>query len=274
MLLQYHTSRAWPQTGVPRGPMRPFLVFGFLATLCLLLSAAPAMAQSELASLTGIVSDPSGSVISGAAIKVTQETTNISSSLTTNADGRYVAPALKAGVYRVSVSHPGFKSVEHSGVTLQVNQTARLDLQLEVGDVTEQISVSAEAPLLQTETSSRGEVIDERKIVELPLNGRDYNQLALLSVGVLAPTPRLQSIGFKGAFNVNGNRAFHNAFRLDGVDNTSYSNSYRGGNVQVIQPSIEALQEFKIQTNAYGAEFGRSSGALLNAVIKSGMPCK
>src|SRR4029453_9304768 len=131
-------------------------------------------------------------------------------------------------------------------------------------------SVTAEAPVLESESSNRGAVIDQHKMVELPLNGRDYNQLALLSPGVLAATPRLQSIGFRGAFNVNGNRAFNNAFQLDGVDNTSYSNSFRGMNVQVVQPSVEALQEFKIQTNAYSAEFGRSSGALVNAVIRSG----
>src|SRR6185436_1784730 len=130
--------------------------------------------------------------------------------------------------------------------------------------------VTAEAAVLETETASRGAVIDHTKMVELPLNGRDYNQLAILSPGVLPPTPRLQSIGFKGVFNVNGNRAFQNAFLLDGVDNTSYSNSFRGGNTQVIQPSIDALQEFKIQSNAYAAEFGRSAGALVNAVIKSG----
>jgi hypothetical protein len=124
--------------------------------------------------------------------------------------------------------------------------------------------------VLDTESASRGAVIDRTKMVELPLNGRDYNQLALLSPGVLAPTPRLQSVGFRGAFNVNGNRAFQNAFQLDGVDNTSYSNSFRGLNVQVIQPSVEALEEFKIQTNAYSAEFGRSAGALINAVIRSG----
>src|SRR5262249_47333838 len=121
-----------------------------------------------------------------------------------------------------------------------------------------------------TETASHGAVIDHMKMVELPLNGRDYNQLALLSPGVLAPTPRLQSIGFRGVFNVNGNRAFQNAFQLDGVDHTSYSNSFRGLNAQVIQPSVEALQEFKIQHNAYSAEFGRSAGALINAVTRSG----
>ena len=125
-------------------------------------------------------------------------------------------------------------------------------------------------PLLDTLTSSRGSVIDQKKIVELPLNGRDYNQLALLSPGVLPGTPRLASVNFKGVLNVNGNRTFNNVFLLDGVDNISYSNSFRGENVQLVQPSIEALQEFKIQTNAYSAEFGRSSGAVVNATIKSG----
>ena len=113
-------------------------------------------------------------------------------------------------------------------------------------------------------------MIDQKKIVELPLNGRDYNQLALLSPGVLPGTPRLASVNFKGVLNVNGNRTFNNVFLLDGVDNISYSNSFRGENVQLVQPSIEALQEFKIQTNAYSAEFGRSSGAVVNATIKSG----
>ena len=113
-------------------------------------------------------------------------------------------------------------------------------------------------------------MIDQKKIVELPLNGRDYNQLALLSPGVLPGTPRLASVNFKGVLNVNGNRTFNNVFLLDGVDNISYSNSFRGENVQLVQPSIEALQEFKIQTNAYSAEYGRSSGAVVNATIKSG----
>ncbi|MFN7925623.1 MAG: carboxypeptidase regulatory-like domain-containing protein [Bryobacteraceae bacterium] len=238
--------------------------------LCAVLLTAAAYAQTELATLTGAVNDSTGAAVAGAAISVTNEATNVASSTASNDNGRYVLPSLKPGVYRVTVSHSGFKKQVQSGVTLQVNQTARLDLVLQVGDVSEQVTVSAEASLLETETSSRGAVIDQRKMVELPLNGRDYNQLALLSPGVLTPTPRLSSIGFKGAFNVNGNRAFHNAFQLDGVDNTSYSTSFRGNNVQVVQPSVEALQEFKIQTNAYSAEFGRSAGALINAVIKSG----
>jgi len=233
-------------------------------------SSAWLLAQSELATLTGTVADSSGGVIANADATVTNQGTNISSSGRSNENGRYVVPSLKPGFYTVAVSAPGFKKYVNTAVTLQVNQTARLDIELTVGEVTQEVTVSAEAPLLEVDTSGRGAVIDQRKIVELPLNGRDYNQLATLSPGVLTATPRLQFIGFKGVFNVNENRAFQNAFQLDGVDNTSYSNSFRGGNTQVVQPSIDALQEFKIQTNAYSAEFGRSSGALINAVIESG----
>src|SRR5437870_12536071 len=106
--------------------------------------------------------------------------------------------------------------------------------------------------------------------MELPLKGRDYIQLALLAPGVAPSTPRLAALNFKGAINVNGNHVFNNTFLLDGVDNVSYSSSDRGEIVQIVQPSIEALQEFKIQTNAYSAEFGRSSGAVVNAAIRSG----
>jgi hypothetical protein len=231
---------------------------------------APAWAQYESATLTGVITDSAGAVVPGAEVKATSEATNQVTSATTNSEGRYVFAILRPGSYQVSASAKGFKQAISSGLVLQVNQAGRLDLQLQVGEVSEQITVSAESTTLETETASRGAVIDHTKMVELPLNGRDYNQLALLSPGVLAPTPRLQSVGFRGAFNVNGNRAFQNGFQLDGVDNTSYSNSFRGLNVQVIQPSVEALQEFKIQTNAYSAEFGRSAGALVNAVIRSG----
>jgi hypothetical protein len=238
--------------------------------MLVLLSTGMLLAQTELATLTGIVTDPSGAVIQGTEITAVNEGTNTSARATSDVGGRYVLTNLRPGAYTVSATLTGFRKYVNTGVILQVAQAARLDIGLTVGAVTEEVTVTADAPLLQTETSDRGAVIDQRKIMELPLNGRDYNQLATLSPGVLPPTPRLQSIGFKGAFNVNGNRAFQNAFLLDGVDNTSYSNSFRGGNTQVIQPSIEALLEFKIQTNAYSAEYGRSSGALINAIIKSG----
>ena len=227
-------------------------------------------AQQDTATITGEVKDASGALVPGAAITVTNIGTNITVTTVTNDEGTYTVTSLRPGDYTVTVEKTGFSKSLRSGVNLQVNQFARIDITLQAGQVSETIEVASGAPLLETETSSRGSVIDQKKIVELPLNGRDYNQLALLSPGVFPGTPRLASVNFKGVLNVNGNRTFNNVFLLDGVDNISYSNSFRGENVQLVQPSIDALQEFKIQTNAYSAEFGRSSGAVVNATIKSG----
>src|SRR5215475_7340385 len=241
-----------------------------LPIMFIVLGGLQAFAQFESATLTGVVTDPASAVVPDADIRAININTNQETAATTNSEGRYTFTNLRPGSYRVSAKAAGFKEAVSSGIVLQINQAARLNFELTVGQLSDQVQVIESAPVLQTETSGLGAVIDHTKIVELPLNGRDYNQLALLSPGVLLPTPRLQSIGFRGAFNVNGNRAFQNAFQLDGLDNTSYSNSFRGLNMQVIQPSVEALQEFKIQTNAYSAEFGRSAGALVNAVIRSG----
>jgi hypothetical protein len=229
-----------------------------------------AMAQQETATITGTVRDATGAVVAKAIVTVTNIQTNIGVKTEADGEGTYVIPSLRPGEYSITVESGGFQKTVRKGVTLQVAQVAQVDVTLQPGQVTESVEVVGGTPLLETLTSSRGSVIDQRKIVELPLNGRDYNQLALLSPGVLPGTPRLASVNFKGVLNVNGNRTFNNVFLLDGVDNISYSNSFRGENVQLVQPSIEALQEFKIQTNAYSAEFGRSSGAVVNATIKSG----
>jgi carboxypeptidase family protein len=245
------------------------LGFGMLLGL-LTLCSPHAFAQQETATITGEIRDGNGGAVPKAAITLTNIGTNISVRSETNEQGSYTVPNLRPGEYALTVEKQGFSRTIRSGLTLQVNQVARVDITLKIAGVTETVEISGGATLLETETSSRGAVIDQKKIVDLPLNGRDYNQLALLSPGVLSPTPRMSSIGFKGAINVNGNRLFMNVFLLDGVDNISYSNSFRGDNVQVVQPSIEALQEFKIQTNTYSAEFGRSAGAVVNATIKSG----
>jgi hypothetical protein len=242
-----------------------------LSTLLLvLLLASPLLAQQETATITGEVKDASGAVVPKATLTITNVETNLSLKSETNDQGIYFVPSLKPGPYSLTVEKAGFKKAVRSGITLQVNQVARIDVTLQIGELTSVVEIVEAAPLLETETSARGSVIDQKKIVDLPLNGRDYNQLALLSPGVLPGTPRLAAVNFKGVLNVNGNRTFNNVFLLDGVDNISYSNSFRGENVQLVQPSIEALQEFKIQTNAYSAEFGRSSGAVVNATIKSG----
>jgi hypothetical protein len=249
---------------------RALVCGGALVCLAVLSNVATAAAQTSSATLTGTIRDSSGALLPGVTITVTNTARNTSQSTISNETGNYAIPALNPGTYSVGAELAGFKRVLHEGIVLQVNQVARIDITLEVGAPAETVQVTAAGPLLETDTSSRGSVIDQKKIVDLPLNGRDYNQLALLSPGVLAGTPRLSSVNFKGVINVNGNRTFNNVFLLDGVDNISYSNSFRGENVQLVQPSVEALQEFKIQTNAYSAEFGRSSGAVVNATIKSG----
>jgi hypothetical protein len=244
-----------------------------LAAFVLFLMASgssAAIAQQETATIVGYITDSSGALVPNATITVVNLATSISVTTVTDERGSYTVPSLRPGDYSITAEAGGFRKTMRSGVRLQVAQVLQLDMTLQPGDVTEAVEVTAAASLLQTETSSRGSVIDQRKIVDLPLNGRDYNQLALLSPGVLPGTPRLASVNFKGVLNVNGNRTFNNVFLLDGVDNISYSNSFRGENVQLVQPSIEALQEFKIQTNAYSAEYGRSSGAVVNATIKSG----
>ena len=240
--------------------------------LVLLLCALPAaaLAQQETATISGTITDATGASVPNAVVIVTNVQTGISVRTEATEAGTYVVPSLRPGDYSIAVESKGFQKTVRTGVTLQVAQVARIDVTLQTGALTESVEVVAATPLLDTLTSSRGSVIDQKKIVELPLNGRDYNQLALLSPGVLPGTPRLASVNFKGVLNVNGNRTFNNVFLLDGVDNISYSNSFRGENVQLVQTSIEALQEFKIQTNAYSAEFGRSSGAVVNATIKSG----
>ena len=241
--------------------------FVLVVMLC---APLPGLAQQDAATIVGEVTDASRGVVPKASVSVTNTATGITTTTETNERGLYNVPGLRPGEYVVIVEAPGFSKFVRTGVILQVAQTLQLDAGLQTGSIQESVEVTGATAMLETQTSSRGLVIDERKILDLPLNGRDYNQLALLSPGVLPGTPRLASVNFKGVLNVNGNRTFNNVFLLDGVDNISYSNSFRGENVQLVQPSIEALQEFKIQTNAYSAEYGRSSGAVVNATIKSG----
>src|SRR5215204_322059 len=197
---------------------RPLVVL-LLAALCW---SPPAFAQQETATLSGTVKDDSGATIAGANIVITNLRTNIRAQTRTDEAGFYIVPSLRPGEYSVTAERTGFTTTVRTGVTLQVAQVARIDLTLATGQLTDTVEVVGAVSLLDSQTSSRGLVIDQKKIVDLPLNGRDYNQLALLSPGVLPGTPRLASVNFKGAVNVNGNRTFNNVFLLDGVDNISY----------------------------------------------------
>jgi len=228
--------------------------------------ALTAFGQFEYGEILGTVRDSSQAIVSGAKVKVRSLDTNIERTGSSDGDGAYSFPALRPGAYEILVELGGFRNAKASVPALRVGDRVRVDVTLEAGQVTEQVTIVADAPLLETETSSRGQVIGLAQIRELPLNKRDYTQLVLLAPGT-AVNPR-QRIG--GAINVNGNRALQNNFLLDGMDNNSNATSFRGERADVIRPSVDSVAEFKVQTNSYSAEYGRSAGGVVNVTIKSG----
>lgn len=231
------------------------------------LFASMASAQFEYGEILGTIRDTSNAVIVGAKIKVRNLETNLERTAVSGDNGLYSLPGLRIGSYEVLVEQAGFRNAKATVTALRVGDRFKLDITLEPGQVSEQVTVLGEAtPLLETETSARGQVVSLTQIRELPLNKRDYTQLVLLAPGTVF-NPR-QRIG--GAININGNRSLQNNFTLDGVDNNSNATSFRGERVDVIRPSVDAVAEFKVQTNSYSAEYGRSAGGLVNVTIKSG----
>ena len=247
--------------------MRTLHVLGLL--VCLSLPLVPLNAQTTTASIVGTVSDPSGAVIGGASITVTNIGTNIAVKTTTDTAGDYVVTPLAIGRYSVTVEAPGFKKFLRSDITLNVQDRVRVDATLEVGAVTDTVEVAAAAPLLQTDTSYLGQVVESQRIVDLPLNGRYFSRLAILTAGT-APTPAGARDEKTGGFSSNGVRPYQNNYLLDGVDNNSMSEDMVNQASYVVGPPPDAIAEFKVQTNSMSAEFGRSGGAVLNVTIKSG----
>ncbi len=245
---------------------KPFLIFSFTFLLSL---ASVLWAQKDTGGITGIVTDPSGAVMSGAKVTVTDVDRGISFTTTTAGNGEYVVRPLKIGRYNVIVEVKGFKRTEVGPVTVDVQSRPQVNVELQVGGVTEVVKVTTQGPQLQTETSDLGQVVDSNTIVTLPLNGRNFAQLALLGAGV-GPSEPGSRVETSFGFSSNGARSLQNNFQLDGIDNNSDLGDNLNGTSYVIQPSIDALGEFKVQTNSYSAEFGRGNGAVMNAVIKSG----
>jgi Carboxypeptidase regulatory-like domain/TonB dependent receptor-like, beta-barrel len=226
-------------------------------------------AQKDTGSIVGTVKDPTGAVVVGAKVTISDVDRGQTFSTTTGETGDYVASPLHVGRYTVTVEKEGFKKAVSETIDLEVQQRAAVNVKLEVGRQTEQVIVTGAAPLLQTETSELGQVVDGRRVANLPLNGRNFAQLALLSAGTAPSEPGARDEKSFG-FSANGARSLQNNFLLDGVDNNSNLPDLLNETNFVIQPPVEALQEFKVQTNAYSAEFGRGNGAIINAVIKSG----
>jgi len=239
---------------------------------CLLLTivlgaclASSLRANDPTGTITGTVTDASGGTIPDARVSVTDRATNAAREALTNDDGDFTVALLPPGHYRVVVEKDGFRREVMDDVSLDVDQTARVDFTLQIGILNQEMKVTDIQPVIQTDTSTLGQVIDGRLVHELPLNERNFLQFALLAPGSQLPVEGSQNSTQGGAVSVNGAREQSNNFLLEGVDNNDpYINQY------VVLPSIDAIQEFKVQSGDYSAEFGRSGGAQVNVILKSG----
>lgn len=239
-----------------------------VAAILVLLTGALMRGQVEQGSFVGRITDPSGAVISGASVSARNVDTNITQTATTNSTGDYVITPVQAGNYVLTISAPGFQQVATKRIEVQVGQIVREDLPLSIGTATAVVEVNTTAPLLSTDSATMAQVISNRQLTDLPLNGRGYYQLAQLTPGAALLPPTGNSLAIRPEI-VNGNvisgiRGSATSFLMDGVD---VSEQHQGGTF--IQSSIDALQEFSIQQSPYSAEFNRG-GAFFNATTKSG----
>jgi Carboxypeptidase regulatory-like domain/TonB dependent receptor len=232
----------------------------------------PAAGQAVSGTILGRVADTSGAVIPGAKVTVTQTETGFTRTLITDSKGEYTAPSVPTGTYTVTGELTGFKTVSLANVHLGVDQKLKLDLKLDVGQMTETVEIQAETPLLQTSSSDLSATIDEEQIKTLPLNGRNFVSLTRTIPGILRPPPGANidgagSLAWRAGsgFSANGQRPRDNNYLLDGVDNNE-----TWLQTVVIFPAVDSLDEFKMQTSTYSAEFGKSLGGVVNLQIKSG----
>jgi hypothetical protein len=237
-----------------------------LILLTLSLLAFKQAASAQTAQVTGIITDANSAVIAGAQVTLTNLDTGVARKAVTNADGYYSIPFVPPGNYRLQVLASSFKPVARDGVQINVDQVARIDFRLEIGALNESVKITSRGPLLERETPAIGQVIENKTILTLPLNGRNYSQLALLALGA---TPNQGSRASDG-FSLNGNRTLQNKFLVDGLDNNNYIMGVDTGSTQAIRPSVEAIQEFKVESASYGAQYGQAAGGVITVAIKSG----
>jgi hypothetical protein len=243
-----------------------------LLFLCLLaLLPISALAQFETASVLGYVRDASGAFVPKASVTLTNVATKTHTTVQTDAQGSYQFTDVKIGQYQVSSTATGFDPATTPIFSVTVNARQRADITLKAGSAGDSVTVSAAPALLETDSSERGQVIGTREVQNLPLNGRAYADLAALVPGVRRNVLENSTDSSRDAsFDVNGQRSEFNNFLLDGLDNNAYGTSNQGFSNQAIPPSPDAISEFKVQTNNYSAEYGRSPGAVVNVSIKSG----
>ncbi|MEP7269876.1 MAG: carboxypeptidase regulatory-like domain-containing protein [Acidobacteriota bacterium] len=239
------------------------LVFGFAS-----IPSVSALAQTYTATVTGTVTDPNGAAVPNVKVVATNQGTKLEYRSQTSDSGAYTIPFLPAGSYVLTIEATGFKKLASNAIDLEVNQTARIDLKLQVGSVGESVIISGVAPVLQTESVTVGQVITGNTTTNLPLNGRNFQQLTLLVPGTINPNPGgFNSVGqgSQGRPYVNGNREQSNAFLLDGISVDETIDNRIG-----YKPNVDALAEFRVETSNSSAEFGNVTGATVNATLKSG----
>lgn len=243
-----------------------------IVVAAVLLCSASARAQFDTGAVVGTARDTSGAVLPGVSVTLLNVETGIAVVRTTDDRGTFEFFTVRVGNYKVTAELSGFTTREIPNVKVDVGSRQRVDVDLGVGGVSEAISVRAAAPLIETDTSQRGQLITGDQTRALPLNGREYSALALLTAGVRLGASNLTTGGTprEGTFNVNGLRSTFNNFLIDGVDNNAYGTSNQGFSNQVMQPSPDAVGEFKVVTNNSSAEYGRAAGATVNVVYRSG----
>lgn len=240
-----------------------------LALFLAVLFPVSGLAQTGAASITGVVTDQSGAAAPGVTVSATNQGTNVAYTAVTNTAGNYTITSVPIGTYVVKSELAGFKVSATKPITLEAKQIARLDFKMEVGTLEDTVEVTSQAPVLQTETATVGEVLSANTVQSLPLNGRNANQLALLLPGAITPNPDSftgpRNSGGGGRPYVNGNREQTNNFLIDGIDmNETVDNRI------AYQPSPDALAEISVETNNYAADVGNVAGAVISNVIKSG----
>ncbi|ADV81648.1 TonB-dependent receptor [Terriglobus saanensis] len=240
-------------------------------TICLLFGTTMMQAQFESASVLGYVRDNAGAAVPNAQVTLTNVATNIAQTAKTDGEGKYEFNSVQIGNYVVTTSATGFEGAKTETFNVQTNARQRVDVAVKPGSVATVVEVTSAAQLLETETSSRGQVIGTREVENLPLNGRSYADLVLLVPGARKSTLENQTASSReGSFNINGQRSAFNNFLLDGLDNNNYGTSNQGFENENISPSPDAVNEFRVETNNYSAEYGRASGAVINVSTRRG----
>jgi len=255
---------------LPQAPARSIRQTFVLLVALFAIPCIPLHAQIDTGAIVGSVQDKGNARLAGATVTVTNTATGVERSYVTNGDGEYEALQLIPGVYRVSVSQSGFSTQVRDNIVVNVQSRVQVDFAMTVSSVQQQVVVSEDAAQLETQSAAVAAVLSTQTINQLPLNGRDYDQLALLEPGVFHDPGNEVANSAEGRFSANGNLELQNYFSLDGIDNNTGSENLQEQSVQGVIPPPDALQEFALQTRTYSAEFGTSAGAVVNVSTKSG----